>query len=92
MYITGKKAQNFIKQYNIAPYRTIYDCYARPSQNKVAAWVYCRTKCHEMNGHGITVLSFNSCYFTVAWCYTHPDTGVRMLHVETYANSYDMEM
>lgn len=30
--------------------------------------------------------------FTAAWYYTHPDTGVLMLHVETYKNSYDMEM
>ena len=92
MYIKGSKALNFITQYNRALYRTIYDCYARPSQNKVAAWGYCMRKCRDMNGQGITVLSFNSSYFTVAWLYTHPDTGVLMLHVETYANSYDMEM
>jgi hypothetical protein len=45
-----------------------------------------------MDGHDITVLSFNSSFFTAAWYYTQPDTGVLMLHVETYANSYDMEM
>ena len=92
MYIKGSKARNFIKQYYIAPCRNIYHCYVRPSQNKIAAWGYCVTKCREMEGFNMKVLSFNSSYFTAAWCYTHPDTGVLMLHVETYANSYDMEM
>lgn len=46
----------------------------------------------QMDGKRLTVLSHNSSVFTAAFEYTHPDTGVRMLHVETYANSYDMEM
>ena len=92
MYITGKKARSYVNQYNHTSYRTIHDCYKQPSPRKLLAWGYCMIKCREMNGHGITVLSYNSQFFTVAWCYTHPDTGVLMLHVETYANSYDMEM
>ena len=92
MYIKGSKALNFIKQYYRTPRRNIYDCYVRPSQNKISVWGYCITKCREMKGCDITVLSFNNFYFTAAWCYTHPDTGVLMLHVETHANSYDMEM
>ena len=92
MYITGKKARSYVNQYNRTPYRNIHDCYNRPSEHKVAAWGYCLRKCHEMGGHDITVLSFNASFFTAAWYYTHPDTGVLMLHVETYANSYDMEM
>lgn len=92
MRITGKKARSFVNQYNNAPYRTIHDCYKQPSQRKVAAWGYCIRKCGEMDGHNITVLSYNSQTFTAAWYYTHPDTGVLMLHVETAYNSYDMEM
>ena len=92
MYITGEKARSYVNQNNRTPHRTIHDCYKSPSNNKIAAWGYCLRKCGEMDGHNITVLSFNSCFFTVAWDYTHPDTGVPMLHVETYANSYDMEM
>lgn len=92
MYITGEKARSYVNQYNRTPYRSIHDCYKRPSEHKIAAWGYCLRKCGEMDGHNITVLSFNSCFFTAAWYYAHPDTGVLMLHVETYANSYDMEM
>lgn len=92
MYITGKKARSYVNQYNRTPYRTIHDCYKRPSNNKIAAWGYCLRKCGEMDGHNITVLSFSTSFFTAAWYYAHPDTGALMLHVETYANSYDMEM
>lgn len=92
MYITVKKARSYVNQYNRTPYRTIHDCYKRPSNNKIAEWGYCLRKCGEMDGHNITVLSFNTSFFTAAWYYAHPDTGVLMLHVETYANSYDMEM
>ena len=92
MYITGKKARCYVNQYNYAGYRAIYDVYNRPSGNKITAWKYCMIKCNEMNGRGLTVLSYNKQIFTAAWQYTHPDTGVSMLHVETYSNSYDMEM
>ena len=92
MYIKGSKARNFITKYNTVPYRTIHDCYSRPSQNKIAAWGHCIMKYREMNGRNLTVLSYNTTNFTAAFEYTHPDTDVLMLHVETYANSYDMEM
>lgn len=92
MYITGNKARGYVNSYKYTGYRTIYDVYKCPSNRKIAAWNYCMRKCREMNGHGITVLGYNTQIFTVAWCYTHPDTGVLMLHVETYANIYDMEM
>lgn len=92
MYITGKKARCYVARYRQAGYRSIYGCYKNPSAAKIAAWRYCNRRCDEMNGHDITVLSYNSQTFTVAWYYKHPDTGVLMLHVETYANSYDMEM
>lgn len=92
MYITGKRARAYVNQFHNTPYRTIYDCYKQPSKRKVAAWEHCIRKCNEMGCHYITVLSYNSQTFTAAWYYTHPDTGVLMLHVETHANSYDMEM
>ena len=93
MYITGKKARNFINQYeNIYYPLTLNDVYKSYSVAKLHAWEYCERKCFKMDGKRLTVLSHNSSVFTAAFEYTHPDTGVRMLHVETYANSYDMEM
>ncbi len=92
MRITGKKALSYVNRYNNVPFRTIYACYKQPSQLKVAAWGRCIRKCGAMNGYNITVLSYNSQFFTAAWHYTHPGTGVLMLHVETPYYSYDMEM
>lgn len=93
MYITGKKARKFVNQYgNVFFPLTLDDVYKTYSAAKLNAWDYCKRKCEKMNGHRLTVLSYNSQTFTVAFEYTHPDTGVLMPHVETYANSYDMEM
>lgn len=93
MYITGKKARYYVNQYNCTYFPlTLYDVYKSYSAAKLHAWEYCQRKCDSMNGRRLTVLLYNSNFFTAAFEYTHPDTGVLMLHVETYANSYDMEM
>ena len=93
MYITGKKARNFISRYESIRYpRELYDVYKSFSVAKLQAWEYCKAKCSEMNGRNLTILSYNTTMFSAAFEYTHPDTGVLMLHVETHLNSYDMEM
>ena len=93
MYITGKKARNFVNQYeNIYNPLTLDDVYKSYSVEKLHAWEYCERKCFKINGRRLTVLSHNVTTFTAGFEYTHPDTGVLMLHVETYLNSYDMEM
>ena len=93
MYITGKKARSYINQYDrIYVPVTLDDVYKSYSAEKLRAWGCCQRICDSMNGRHLTVLSHNSNFFTAAFEYTHPDTGVLMLHVETYANSYDMEM
>ena len=93
MYITGKKARSYVNQYSRMYYPlTLDDVYNSYSVAKRHAWEYCQRKCDKMNGRRLTVLSHTSNFFTAAFEYTHPDTGVLMLHVETYANSYDMEM
>ena len=93
MYITGKKARSYVNQYNRTYFPlTLDDVYKSYSVAKLHAWEYCQRKCDSMNGRRLTVLSYNRNFFNTAFEYTHPDTGVLMLHVETYANSYYMEM
>lgn len=93
MYITGKKARSYVNQYSRIYFPlTLDDVYNSYSVAKLNAWEYCQRKCDKMNGRRLTVLSHTCHFFTAAFEYTHPDTGVLMLHVETYANSYDMEM
>lgn len=93
MYITGKKARHFVSEFTANPYRTLSECYKRPSIHKRNTWLFFKDKSLDYFHPGIvTVISYTCQTFTVAWPYIHPDTGVLMLHVETYANSYDMEM
>ncbi len=93
MYITGKKARFFVNQYSrIYIPLTLDDVYNSYSVSKRNAWEYCQRKCESINGRRLTILSTTNTFFTAAFEYTHPDTGVLMLHVETYKNSYDMEM
>ena len=73
MYITGKKARNFINQYEAIRYpRCLYDVYKSFSENKLLAWAYCQAKCSEMNGRNLTVLSYNTSVFSAAFEYTNP--------------------
>lgn len=93
MYITGKKARSYVNQYSRTYFPvTLDDVYKSYSVAKRNAWEYCQRKCESMNGRRLTVLSATNMFFTAAFEYTHPNTGVLMLHVETYKNSYDMEM
>ena len=93
MYITGKKARSYVNKYErILTPLSLDDVYKSYSAEKLRVWGCCQRICDRMNGRRLTVLSHNSNFFTAAFEYTHPDTGVLMLHVETYANSYDMEM
>lgn len=93
MYITGKKARSYVNQYSSIYFPvTLDDVYKSYSVAKRNAWEYLQRKCESMNGRRLTLLSATNTFFTAAFEYTHPDTGVLMLHVETYKNSYDMEM
>ena len=93
MHITGKKARSYVNQYDrIYNPLKLDDVYKSYSLAKLHAWEHCQRMCDNMNGRRLTVLSHNSNFFTAAFEYTHPDTGVLMLHVETAYNSYDMEM
>lgn len=93
MYITGKKARSYVNQYaRMSNPVALDDVYKSYSDEKRRVWECCQRICDRMNGRRLTVLSANNMFFTAAFEYTHPDTGVLMLHVETYANSYDMEM
>ena len=93
MYITGKKARTFINRYEAIRYpRELYDVYKSFSVAKLLAWEHCKANGSKLNRRNLTVLSYNTNVFSAAFEYTHPDTAVRMLHVETHANSYDMEM
>lgn len=93
MYIKGAKAQKWISQYNAVFFPlSLDDCYGTYSIAKYQAWEYCKRLCKKLNGKRLTVLSYNSQVFTAAFEYPHPETGEKMLRVETASHAYDMKL
>ena len=69
------KRQNAIMDaYNRHFRRTLYDCYANPSAQKVQAWERIKKEMSEKVGIGLTVISYNTNIFTCAY----------LMHVEEH--------
>lgn len=77
--------------YNNALIICLTEAYKNPSISKQSAYADCIKKMLEMGGYGLRIMSYNTCFFTVGWLYTDPETGVIMLNVETAYNSYQIE-
>ena len=86
-----KKARGFVQEYERSYNYGLNQCYASYSLAKDIAEVSCRQKMLDMGGYGFKILSFNSQTFTCGWLYVDTETGVIMLNVETYRNTYTME-
>lgn len=86
-----KKARALVQDYERSYNYGLNQCYASYSYAKAFAEVRCREKMLDMGGHGFKILSFNSQTFTCGWLYEDKETGVIMLNVETYRNTYTME-
>lgn len=84
------KARNFIERYERSQEFTLRDCYINHSFEKARAEARCREKMFDMNGFGFKIMGFNSMAFTCGWLYEDKD-GVLILHVETRANTYEMD-
>ena len=86
-----KKAQYFIDSFNNSVFETLDECYNSCSAAKRNAYYYCLYKCSDMGGWRFRIISFNNTAFTCGWLYEDKETGVIMLNVETYCNTYIME-
>ena len=86
-----KRADNFRRSYNNALIIWLSEAYKNPSIYKQRAYADCIKKMIEMGGYRLRIMGYNSCLFTVGWLYTDPETGVIMLNVETYRNTYTIE-
>ena len=54
----------FIREYRYSYNYSIYDCYAKPSKNKVIAYNETLAYMESIGGHGYRILSFNCQTFT----------------------------
>ena len=86
-----KKAQDLIYRFNHSTFVMLQDCYKSYSKHKFRAFQECVTKSFEMDGWGFRIISFNTMSFTCGWLYEDKETGVIMLNVETYRNTYTIE-
>lgn len=86
-----KKARGLVQEYERSYNYGLHQCYTSYSYAKGRAEVRCRTKMFAMDGYGFKILSFNSHTFTCGWLYEDKETGVIMLNVETYRNTYTIE-
>ena len=86
-----KKARGLVQEYERSCNYGLNQCYASYSYAKAVAEVHCREKMLDMGGYGFKILAFNSQAFTCGWLYEDKETGVIMLNVETYRNTYTIE-
>lgn len=86
-----KRAASFRRSYNNALITGLTQAYKIPSISKQRAYADCIKKMLEMGGYRLRIMGYNSCFFTVGWLYTDPETGVLMLNVETYRDTYTIE-
>lgn len=86
-----KKAQDFIERFYNSEIDNFSGCYKTCSVAKCRAFYRCTNKCAEMGGWRFRIISFNSQAFTCGWLYEDAETGVVMLNVETYRNTYTIE-
>ena len=86
-----KKACSFMQEYDNSYNYGLRQCYTSYSYAKGRAEERCRAKMFAMDGYGFKILSFNSQTFTCGWLYEDKETGVIMLNVETYRNTYTIE-
>lgn len=86
-----KKAQGFIESFYNSEIDTLEQCYALCSTAKRNAYYDCLRKYVDMDGWRFRIISFNTMSFTCGWLYEDKETGVIMLNVETYRNTYTIE-
>lgn len=75
--------QHYIEAYNRTPGQTVLGVYKKPSEAKKAAERDILREMIECGGWGYKVISHTCQFFTAAYLYEHPNTGVIMLRVHT---------
>ena len=87
-----KKYAAFLESYrhavNTRGYRTVHDCYSKPSAAKDAAENRIWLEMKERKGYGYTVTSYMTFTFSCAYLFPHPEDGNLILCYETPYNAY----
>lgn len=91
MKLSESRKNAFRAAYKTAWQTELRECYTTWSIEKQKAYDYQRRVCYEMKGFEFRILSATTFFFTVGFLFSHPETGVVMLHVATGRNIYEFE-
>lgn len=86
----SKKAAALAQNYWNSYYRTLNDCYARPSHAKENADFWCRQKMVEYGGFDYRICSYNCQTFTAAFRFK--ENGVEYLCYMTAYYNYKIRL
>ena len=86
-----KKQEKLVHDHKSAVYRTLNQCYARPSKAKWDVWNECYTFCRDYKGFDMRINSYSTYSFVVSFLFNDPDTGVVMLYTMTQSHHYICE-
>ena len=82
----NKRDLEFLKAYRNSYNYNIYDCYAKPSENKVIAYEETRNYMESIGGNGYRILSYNTFSFTCGFIVKN------YLYVITKDNLYTIKL
>ena len=86
----NKRQQNILEAYNRSDLYYLGECYGRCSWAKQRAYDYCRRLCDDMHGWGFTIISYNTCMFSIGFKYVKD--GIVWLHYETSRSTLDFKI
>lgn len=84
-----KVLRNAYQNYKMSWMCELYDCYNSFSRAKVNAMAYCENLMHELNGHGLRIVSYNQNVFTVGFIFPTEDGGNAFAYI---TRDYDRYM
>lgn len=88
-----RRQKECLSKYNYAiknEYKSIKFCYSRPSKTKLNIWNDIVMQCHELNGFGLTVVSYNVNIFTAAFKYKKDGKERLVYFAPSYTEDFEV--
>lgn len=79
-----KYYQGYIWAVNKYGYRSIYDCYKKPSRAKIRAERVIANEIDSRDGYGYSVISYNTSIFTCGYLFNRDDELWFAVHMPSY--------
>ena len=83
--------QNYMYAVSKHGYRRIFDCYANPSRAKESAELAIIKECCDRDGHGYSVISYNTTMFTCGYLFNRDGELWFAVHTPNYYGEMKVE-